>query len=136
MKPSNPSRYEIVTTITPWRERRSPSKDGSIPPSPRKDPPVFPPPWNHTITGLADRLGHSGDQTFRYRQSSLPVFAATVFQFASICAQGAAYLRASRGPLQGFGGTGSRQRISPTGGCAKGIALNTAPPALSASPAT
>src|SRR5215831_16264323 len=88
------------------------------------------------MTGLAAWLGHSGDQTLRYRQSSLPVFAATVFQFASICAHGAAYLRAPRTPDQLLGGSGSRHRKSPAGGCAKGIALKTAPPAFRASPAT
>src|SRR5690242_6243419 len=35
---------------------------------------------------------------------------------------------ASRTPVQAFAGCGSRQRRLPTGGCAKGIFLNSAPP--------
>ena len=41
----------------------------------------------NNMTGLFDLLGHSDVQTFRNRQSSLPLAAEFLFQFASICAQ-------------------------------------------------
>ncbi len=71
--------------------------------------------------------GHSGAQTLRKRQSSLPLDAASVFQLASIWAHVAPYSPASRTPCHGSTGAGGFQRRSPTGGAANGMPLNTAP---------
>jgi len=46
MKPNAPTRYSIITRTTPWRARYSPSSVPWVP-----QPPLFPPPWIHTITG-------------------------------------------------------------------------------------
>src|SRR3974390_2754058 len=50
------------------------------------------------------------------------------------CGQIASNAVASRTPAHAFTGTGSRQRRSPTGGCAYGMPLNAAPPLFSRAP--
>src|SRR6185295_1133026 len=64
------------------------------------------------------------------RQSSRPFSASRRFQSpcCRACAQGAPNARASRTPFHGTGGCGSRHLESPTGGCAKGMPRNSAPP--------
>src|SRR5262249_30898376 len=53
---------------------------------------------------------------------------------AGFCAHGGPSVVASRVPIHGLTGIGSRQRRSPTGGCANGIPRKAAPPLSSNAP--
>jgi hypothetical protein len=67
MKPKTPRLQLIVTTTTPCLDRRSPSKEGSVPVDPMADPPLFAPPWIQSITGFLVLAGHSGVHTLKYQ---------------------------------------------------------------------
>jgi hypothetical protein len=94
---------------------------------------AYPPPWIHSSTGAP--LAPPGAVTLRYRQSSLnggPGSASgpsgwTERQPSSV---------ASRVPLHGSGGSGGRQRSSPTGGLAYGMPFQAMIPSAISAPRT
>src|SRR5271170_4556592 len=104
----------MVTTITPWCARFSPSYPIAAP-----VPCSNPPPWIQTITGRRSSADLAGVQILRYRQSSLRGGGEGPYSpFAGNggCEQALANCVASRTPVQEAADSGGFQRKSPTGG--------------------
>src|SRR5204862_5341199 len=90
---------------------------------PPEEPDRFEPPWIHTITGrfpVSEAV-----LTSSVRQSSLAWSQLARFQPSVFCRQAGPFCVASLTPCHGRTACGARQRKSPSGGAAYGIARNT-----------